>query len=118
MSFSKVSFIKLRNVAVTLEVTGSLIKIPEFGKSDFCTLACYIYQFIVLDFGFLSYFWSGSFKIWRVPLFYYILQNRKLIMKNTKIWKECKELPKYNWLGLGYGKYLAHIVAIGQKRWW
>lgn len=48
MSFSKVSFIKLRNVAVTLEVTGSLIKIPEFGKSDFCTLACYIYQFIVL----------------------------------------------------------------------
>ena len=40
------------SLAVTLEVTGSLIKIPEFGKSDFCTLTCYIYQFIVLDFGF------------------------------------------------------------------
>lgn len=102
-------------LAVTSEVTGSLIKIPEFGKSDFCTLACYIYQFIVLDFGFLIYFRSGFFKIWPVPVFCYILQNPKLIMGNSKIWKECKELPKYNWLGLGYGKCLAHIVAIGQK---
>ena len=40
-------------LAVTSEVIVSLIKIPKFGKSDFCTLACYIYQFIVLDFGFL-----------------------------------------------------------------
>lgn len=48
----------------------------------------------------------------------YILQNPKLIMGNTKIWKECKEFPKYNWLRLGYGKCLAHVVAIGQKRWW
>lgn len=50
------------SLTVTSEVTGSLIKIPEFGKSDCCTLASYIYWFIVLDFGFLIYFWSVFFQ--------------------------------------------------------
>lgn len=80
------------SLTVTLEVTGSLIKIPEFGKSDFCTLACYIYWFIVLDFGFLIYFWSGFFKIWQVPMFCYILQNPKLIMETLRYGKNVRNL--------------------------
>ena len=55
-------------------------KIPEFVKSDFCALAYYIDQIIVLDFGFFIYFFDGSFKIWKVPVFSHILPNPELIM--------------------------------------